>query len=127
MSRMKSLNSLSGAGVLSKMSRNQRSPQRMMALDTSMSNPCHTQQKWKRKICIKRSLWKKREASMSSRRLHQLKKVRSGGTLGGKTRDLIMDSMSLRRHRLRRKMSETGMHSKNKIMTFKRLNKLQQM
>jgi hypothetical protein len=43
--KMKTPNSLSGAGPLRKMPRDQRSPQKMMVSDTSMTNLSHTQQK----------------------------------------------------------------------------------
>ena len=58
------------------------------------------------------------------RKQNQLKKLSSGEPLGGSKRDLIMDSMSLSRRRLRREMmTKIGMHSKNKKMTLRNLKK----
>jgi hypothetical protein len=125
-SKMKTPNSLSGAGPLRKMLRDQRSPQKMMVSDTSMTNLSRTQQKRKRKIWIKIRPRKKRKkkASKSSRKPNQMKKVSSGGPLGDSRTDLIMDSISLRRrHPRRAMMTKTGMHSKNKKMTFRILKK----
>jgi hypothetical protein len=125
-SMMKTHSSLSGAGALRKMPKLQRSPKRMMASETSMINLVHKQHKWKRKICIKRRPWKIRnkKALKSLRKQNQLKKLSSGEPLGGSKRDLIMDSMSLSRRRLRREMmTKIGMHSKNKKMTLRNLKK----
>jgi len=126
-SMMKTHSSLSGAGALWKMPKDhQRSPKRMMASETSMINQAQKQQKWKRKICIKRRLWKIRnkKALKSSRKQNQLKKLSSGEPHGGSKRDLIMDSMSLRRRRLRRKMmTKIGTPSKDKKMTLRNLKK----
>ena len=127
MTMMKTHSSLSGAGALRKMPKDhQRSPKRMMASEISMINQVHKQHKWKRKICIKRRPWKIRnkKALKSLRKQNQLKKLSSGEPLGGSKRDLIMDSMSLRRRRLRREMmTKIGMHSKNKKMALRNLKK----
>jgi len=124
---MKTHRSLSGAGALWKMPKDhQRSPKRMMASETSMINLAQKKQKWKRKICIKRRLWKirKKKALKSLRKQNQLKKLSSGEPNGGIKRDLIMESMRLRRRRLRRKMmTKIGMHSKDKKMTLRNLKK----